>query len=112
MMAGMIAANVLRGDSHLSHWEMVEGSKALIIDVRDPDEYKQDHLDEAVNIPLDQLRQRMDEIPKDREIWTYCFVGQRSYYAARALSQYGFNVKNISGGFKSFTMHEGVKFLS
>lgn len=111
-MAGMIAANVLRGDAQLSHWEMVEESKALIIDVRDPDEYNQDHLDEAVNIPLDQLRQRMEEIPKDREIWTYCFVGQRSYYAARALSQYGFNVKNISGGFKSFTMHEGVKFLS
>ncbi len=111
-MAGMIAANVLRGDAHLSHWEMVEESDAMMIDVRDPDEYKQDHLDEAVNIPLDELRQRMSEIPKDREIWAYCFVGQRSYFAARALSQYGYNVKNISGGFKTFTMHETVKFLS
>lgn len=111
-MAGMIAANVLRGDAHLSHWEMVEESDAMMIDVRDPDEYKQDHLDEAVNIPLDELRQRMSEIPKEREIWAYCFVGQRSYFAARALSQYGYNVKNISGGFKTFTMHETVKFLS
>ena len=111
-MAGMIAANVLRGDAHLSHWEMLEESDAMMIDVRDPDEYKQDHLDEAVNIPLDELRQRMSEIPKEREIWAYCFVGQRSYFAARALSQYGYNVKNISGGFKTFTMHETVKFLS
>ncbi len=111
-MAGMIAANVLRGDAHLAHWEMVEESDAMMIDVRDPDEYKQDHLDEAVNIPIDELRRRMSEIPKEREIWAYCFVGQRSYFAARTLLQYGYNVKNISGGFKTFTMHETIKFLS
>jgi rhodanese-related sulfurtransferase len=74
-------------------------------------EYKADHVEDAIHMPLDEIRQRMDELPKDREIWAYCFVGQRSYYAARSLSQYGFNVKNISGGFKSFLLHEAVKYL-
>ena len=110
-MAGMIAANVLRGDAHLAHWEELPNSDALILDVRDPIEYKQDHIEGAEHLPLDQLRRRMHELPKEREIWTYCFVGQRSYYAARALSQYGFNVKNISGGFKTYLLHESVKYL-
>ncbi len=110
-MAGMIAANVLRGDARLAHWEELPDSDALILDVRDPIEYKQDHIEGAEHLPLDQLRRRMDELPRNREIWAYCFVGQRSYYAARALSQYGFNVKNISGGFKSYLLHESVKYL-
>lgn len=110
-MAGMIAANVLRGDVRLAHWEEVENSDALFLDVRDVMEYNQDHLENAVHIPLDELRHRMAELPKDREIWTYCFVGQRSYYAARALAQHGFDVKTISGGFKSFLLHEGIKYL-
>ena len=110
-MAGMIAANVLRGDASLAHWEDLPDSGALILDVRDPVEYRQDHVEEAMHLPLDQLRQRMDELPRDREIWAYCFVGQRSYYAARALSQYGFKAKNISGGFKSYLLHESAKYL-
>ncbi|MFZ1986883.1 MAG: FAD-dependent oxidoreductase, partial [Desulfatitalea sp.] len=110
-MAGMIAANVLRGDVRLAHWEEVEKSDALFLDVRDIKEYNQDHLEKAVHIPLDELRHRMDELPRDRPIWTYCFVGQRSYYAARALAQHGFDVKTISGGFKSFLLHEGIKYL-
>jgi len=110
-MAGMIAANVLRGDVRLTHWESLEEADAVILDVRDKSEYKQDHVEGAVHIPLDQLRDRRDELPKDREIWTYCFVGQRSYYAYRALSQYGFNVKNISGGFKTYLLHESAKYL-
>jgi NADPH-dependent 2,4-dienoyl-CoA reductase/sulfur reductase-like enzyme/rhodanese-related sulfurtransferase len=110
-MAGMIAANVLRGDAHIAHWEDLDDHAPLILDVRDEMEYKADHVEDAIHMPLDEIRQRMDELPKDREIWAYCFVGQRSYYAARSLSQYGFNVKNISGGFKSFLLHEAVKYL-
>ncbi len=110
-MAGMIAANVLRGDAMLAQWEDLEGSDALILDVRDPSEYNQDHVENALHIPLDQLRQRMHELPRDREIWTYCFVGQRSYYASRALNQHGFKTRNISGGFKSFLLHEAGKYL-
>ncbi|RJQ82430.1 MAG: CoA-disulfide reductase [Desulfobacteraceae bacterium] len=110
-MAGMIAANFLRGDARLAHWEDLEGSDALILDVRDATEYNRDHVDSAVHMPLDEVRQRMHELPKDREIWTYCYVGQRSYYASRALSQHGYHVKNISGGFKTFLLHEAAKFL-
>lgn len=110
-LAGMIAANVLRGDVRLAHWDDMETSDALILDVRDEPEYKQDHVEDAINIPLDQIRERMEELPKDRPIWTYCFVGQRSYYASRALAQYGFDVKNISGGFKTFLLQEAIKYL-
>jgi rhodanese-related sulfurtransferase len=110
-LAGMIAANVMRGDIGLVHWEDLDGGGALILDVRDPMEYKRDHVDGAQNFPLDEIRDRLDELPRDRPIWTYCFVGQRSYYAARALSQYGFQVKNISGGFMTYLSHESSKYL-
>ncbi len=107
-VAGMIAANVVRGDVSLVHWEQVADTQARIYDVRDPKEFDRGHIDGARNLPLDQIRARMQELPKDEEIWTYCFVGQRSYYAARALMQYGYNVKNISGGYKTFLLHQAV----
>ncbi len=110
-IAGMIAANVLRGDAGVAHWEDLDDSDALILDVRDPFEFKRDHVDGAQNLPLDQIRGRMDELPRDRPILAYCFVGQRSYYAARAMSQYGFQIKNISGGFKTYLLHESRKYL-
>ena len=109
-IAGMIAANVMRGDITLAHWEDIHDTDALILDVRTPDEFKRDHVEGALNIQLDEIRTRMNELPKEREIWTYCYVGQRSYYATRALVQYGFNVKNISGGFKTFLLHESSQF--
>jgi NADPH-dependent 2,4-dienoyl-CoA reductase/sulfur reductase-like enzyme/rhodanese-related sulfurtransferase len=107
-MAGMIAANVLRGDARIAHWSELKEGEVFLLDVRDPHEFGQDHAEGAVNIPLNDLRRRMDELPKDREIWAYCGVGQRSYYAARALSQYGFDIKNVSGGFKTFTLREAL----
>jgi NADPH-dependent 2,4-dienoyl-CoA reductase/sulfur reductase-like enzyme/rhodanese-related sulfurtransferase len=110
-IAGMIAANVLRGDARVAHWENLPDSRALILDVRDPVEFNRDHVEGAVNIPLNDLRDRMHELPKDREIWAYCYVGQRSYYAARALMQHGFDIKNISGGFKTFTMREASEYV-
>jgi len=105
-IAGMIAANVVRGDSDIAHWEDLEKDRVFVLDVRDPSEYREGHVDGAVNIPLNVLRQRMEEVPKDREIWSYCFVGQRSYYAARALSQYGYDIKSVSGGYKTLTLLE------
>jgi NADPH-dependent 2,4-dienoyl-CoA reductase/sulfur reductase-like enzyme/rhodanese-related sulfurtransferase len=111
-LAGMIAANILRGDAQVVHWEAVDQGDAFIVDVRDPSEYQRDHLEGAVNLPLDEIRDRIPELPRDRAIWTYCYVGQRSYYAGRTLAQYGFDVKNISGGFKSYLLHEALKDLS
>jgi len=111
-IAGMIAANVLRGDARIVHWDALEKSPAFLLDVRNPSEYRQDHIEGAVNIPLDELRGRMGEVPKDQEVWSYCAVGQRSYYAARALSQYGYDIKNLSGGFITYTLREALDFIS
>jgi NADPH-dependent 2,4-dienoyl-CoA reductase/sulfur reductase-like enzyme/rhodanese-related sulfurtransferase len=110
-IAGMIAANVVRGDVTLTHWEALADSSALILDVREPVEFKHGHVEGAVNLPLDQIRDRIHELPQEREIWTYCFVGQRSYYAARALAQFGFQVKNISGGYLTYTLHQAAGSL-
>ncbi len=100
-MAGMIAANVLRGDSPVLHWRDMKDGTYLVLDVREPFEYQAGHYEGAVNIPLPHLRTRLNELPVDKEIRIYCGVGQRSYYAVRILKQKGYNVKNISGGFTS-----------
>ena len=98
-MAGMIAANVLKGDSPVLHWQDLDTSQYYILDVREPSEYAAGHLDAAVNIPLGSLRERLGDLPVEKQIAVYCGVGQRSYYATRILKQNGFEVKNISGGF-------------
>jgi len=105
-MAGMIAANVLKGYSFIKHWEDLPGSDPYVIDVRDPDEFVRGHLRGAVNIPLNSIRSRLDEIPKNRDIWLYCLVGKRSYFASRILRQKGFKTWNISGG---YVMYRAVK---
>ncbi|MBP7281395.1 MAG: FAD-dependent oxidoreductase [Leptospiraceae bacterium] len=79
-----------------------------VIDVRDPNEYKRGNLPIAVNIPLPELRERLSEIPKDKEIYVHCQVGFRGHLATRILLQSGFtNVFNISGGYKSLEMLAG-----
>lgn len=104
-LAGMVAANVLRGDHPLAHWrDLAETSHVFLLDVRETAEYAAGHVDGAANIPLSQLRQRLDELPTDREIWMYCAVGQRAYYATRALSQRGLEVRNLSGGYATYQM--------
>jgi NADPH-dependent 2,4-dienoyl-CoA reductase/sulfur reductase-like enzyme/rhodanese-related sulfurtransferase len=101
-VAGMIAANVVRGDVHLAPWRELHAVEALFLDVREPTEFHAGFLDGAVNIPLGQLRDRMDELPRDRKIWVNCGVGQRAYYACRLLSQHGFHVCNLSGGYHTY----------
>lgn len=101
-VAGMIAANVVRGDVDLAPWSELHTTGALLLDVREPAEFHGGYIDSAVNIPLGQLRDRMEELPRDREIWVNCGVGQRAYYACRLLSQHGFRVSNLSGGFQTY----------
>lgn len=103
-LAGMVAANVLRGDLELAPWEELGATAALLLDVRDPQEFAQGHLHGAVNIPLGELRGRLDELPREREIWVNCAVGQRSYYATRILSQNGFRARCLPGGFLTCTL--------
>ncbi|MBI9086208.1 MAG: FAD-dependent oxidoreductase [Desulfobacterales bacterium] len=98
-VAGMVAANLLRGHAPVVHWPETVGADVFILDVRDPDEFRAGHVPKAVNIPLNSLRDRLDELPPGREIHTHCYVGQRSYFANRILIQNGFAVKNISGGY-------------
>lgn len=100
--AGMIAGNALRGDAPLTQWDYLPTEDAVILDVREVSEFEGGHVAGAVNIPLPKLRDRVDELPKDREIWVYCQVGQRAYYATRILRLNGFNAKNITGGFKTY----------
>jgi NADPH-dependent 2,4-dienoyl-CoA reductase/sulfur reductase-like enzyme/rhodanese-related sulfurtransferase len=97
--AGMVAADVLRGDMPLSHWDAAE--KGYLLDVREPVELAVEDAPDAVNIPLGQLRGRLAELPHDREILVICRSGQRAYYATRILLQHGFNARNLSGGMLS-----------
>ena len=97
--AGMVAAAVLRGDMPVTHWD-AEGA-GFLLDVREEIELAVEHVPEAVNIPLGQLRSRLDELPRDREIDVVCRSGQRAYYATRMLLQEGFDARVVSGGMLS-----------
>jgi NADPH-dependent 2,4-dienoyl-CoA reductase/sulfur reductase-like enzyme/rhodanese-related sulfurtransferase len=98
--AGMVAAGVLRGDMPINHWDSARSE--FLLDVREPFELAVENVPEAVNIPLGQLRGRLDELPRDKEINVFCRSAQRSYYATRILLQNGFKAKNVSGGMLSF----------
>ena len=100
--AGMVAADVLRGDMPLTHW--FANPDALVLDVRSKPELAVEGVDGAVSIPLGELRSRLDELPRDREIHVLCRSAQRAYYATRMLVQNGFNARVISGGMLSYAM--------
>jgi rhodanese-related sulfurtransferase len=101
-VAGMIAANALRGDSLLAHWSDIDVTQSTLLDVREPDEFGEGQAAGAINIPLGTLRQRISELPRDSEILLYCSVGHRSHYATRILSLNQFKARNVSGGFTSY----------
>lgn len=111
-LAGMVAANIVRGDLEPAPWEDVGRRDAVLVDVRDAAEFAQGHLDGAINIPLAELRSRLHELPRDREIWLNCAVGQRSYYAARILLQNGFRARSLPGGLLTWAMMQGASRLS
>jgi NADPH-dependent 2,4-dienoyl-CoA reductase/sulfur reductase-like enzyme/rhodanese-related sulfurtransferase len=100
--AGMVAADVLRGDMPLSHWDSLDGE--FLLDVRMPAELVVESVPGAVMIPLPQLRSRLGELPHDREIHVICRSAQRAYYATRILLQNGFKARNIAGGMLSRAM--------
>ncbi len=101
-LAGMIAENVLNGDMPLAHWEQIGAGEAVLLDVREPDEFARGHVPAAINLPLSQMRQRYGELPKDRTIWITCGVGQRAYYATRFLAQHGYRPQTVSGGYTTY----------
>ena len=109
-MAGFVASGLLRGE----HPQVdVEAATAVttnqgryLVDVRTSEEFAAGHIPEAVNIPIDELRSRLDELPHDREIAAYCQVGQRGYLATRILRQKGFDAVNVGGGFKTYRLFQ------
>src|SRR5690606_32702163 len=109
-IAALVGLNILNGEYKqvpvTKVRELVENN-AYIIDVRERDEYEAGHLINAVNIPLSEIRQRIDEIPKDRPVYLHCRSSQRSYYAIRALQHMGFdNLYNISGSYLGICYYE------
>jgi peroxiredoxin family protein/rhodanese-related sulfurtransferase/TusA-related sulfurtransferase len=107
-IAGMVAGNLIAGTSRMISWAEVMNSEKkglFLLDVRTEEEYALGRIGEAVNIPLDDLRRRMGELPKERRIVVYCGIGLRAYVAERILRQHGFSdVCNLSGGYKTFSI--------
>jgi NADPH-dependent 2,4-dienoyl-CoA reductase/sulfur reductase-like enzyme/rhodanese-related sulfurtransferase len=106
-MAGFVAAGLLRGDhpqADVAAVTLSENGRLVLVDVRTPQEYAGGHISGAVNIPVDDLRSRLGELPHDREVAVYCQMGQRGYLAVRILAQAGFKVVNLGGGYKTYKL--------
>jgi rhodanese-related sulfurtransferase len=101
-MAGFVAANVLKGDVENIHADALEQEGGELIDVRKPDEHSEGHIPGSRNIPVDELRDRLAELPAEKPLVVYCQVGLRGYVAARILTQRGYSVRNLSGGFNTY----------
>jgi len=101
-LAGMIAVNHLEGRMPLADWQTIGSAGHLVLDVRDAAEYAAGHIPGAINIPLSELRERVGELPRDRDIDVSCGVGQRAYYAVRFLQQRGYRAANLSGGWQTY----------
>lgn len=107
-IAGFTASNILKGDCRIFHWDEIGSIGAetgLLLDVRAPEEFRLGTIKGAVNIPLDELRNRLSELPTDKEINIFCQVGLRGYLACRILMQKGYKkVRNLSGGYKTYQL--------
>jgi len=109
-MVGFAAANALRGDVNVVHWtdwreRQSSDPNLLVVDVRPRTMVAEmGSVPGTISIPLGELRARLGELPRDREIWVHCAAGQTSYYASRVLRQNGFHVRNLSGGMFTYNM--------
>lgn len=107
-MAGFVAAGLVRGDHPQIDWEAVGalGQERYLLDVRTAQEFDAGHIPGAVNIPVDELRGRLGEIPRDRPVVAYCQVGQRGYLATRILLSEGLRAANLGGGYRTYLLHQ------
>ena len=107
-MAGFVAAGWLRGHHPQIDFgtlmDMPSDERPILLDVRTEEEFLAGHVPGAINIPVDELRGRLDELPSDKPIAAYCQVGQRGYLATRILMQRGRDVVNVSGGYRLYKM--------
>lgn len=105
-MAGFVAENVLSGLMdviNIYDLENYDENKNFLLDVREEIEWNNGYIKGATLIPVNSLRDRLKEVPRDKEIWVYCAVGLRGYIATRILMQNGFKVKNFTGGYKTYS---------
>jgi NADPH-dependent 2,4-dienoyl-CoA reductase/sulfur reductase-like enzyme/peroxiredoxin family protein/rhodanese-related sulfurtransferase/TusA-related sulfurtransferase len=105
-IAGMVAQNILEGVTKMVSWREISADsdgEYYLLDIRTYDEFQLGSMEGAVHIPLDELRDHLDEIPKDKKVVPFCGVGLRAHVACRILSQHGFDeVYNLSGGLKTY----------
>lgn len=104
-MAGYIGTNIMDNLVSIVQWDEVDNliaNNEFILDVREEMEFEVGHIENALNIPLNTLRNNLNKIPKDKTIYVYCQVGLRGYIGCRILSQYGFNCVNLDGGYKTY----------
>ncbi len=101
-IAGMVAENILNGSARFISWRDIDEDDFLL-DVRTHDEFELGSIEGAINIPLDDLRLRLEELPRDKRLIAFCGIGLRAHVACRMLVQCGFdNVFNLSGGLKTY----------
>lgn len=107
-IAGYTAANIINGSMPIIHWRELKDmdlSGTTLIDVRTADEYSLGTIRNAVNIPVDELRERIHEIPADKPVIVFCAIGLRGYIALKILTGRNFkNVRNLSGGYKTYAL--------
>lgn len=106
-MAGFVAENILKRKVNIIQWRdipSIDKAEAMIIDSRTKEEYDFGHIEGAINIPVDEIRSRLNEMPRDKKIIVYCAVGLRGYIASRILMQHGYtDVYNLSGGYRTYS---------
>lgn len=106
-IAGYVGRNVLSGVMPIFHWREVDAlnlNTGILLDVRTSMEFEMGHISNAKNIPLDDLRSRLNELPKNQSIYLYCAVGLRGYLASQILKGNGYpHVYNLSGGYKTYS---------
>lgn len=106
-MAGYAAENIVSGRLQVFTYDQLaerDSEQSILLDVRSELEHHNGHITGSLSIPVDELRQRLSELDRSKEIWVYCQVGLRGYTASQILRQHGFETKNLSGGYKTYRM--------
>lgn len=104
-MVGYTAENIVTGRTNVFTVDELSARNletTMLVDVRTALEHTKGHLSGSINLPIDELRSRLDELDTAKEIWVYCQVGLRGYTASRILQQKGFRVRNLTGGYKTY----------
>ncbi|MYL63853.1 CoA-disulfide reductase [Bacillus hwajinpoensis] len=109
-MAGYVASNIVEGMIETVQWHEIDAimeNGGTLIDVRTPSEFKNGFINGAINLPVDELRSKLNELPQDETIYVHCQVGLRGYIATRILRENGFEAVNLDGGYRTYEQVKG-----